>query len=216
MVIAIAAHKIAYMAVPKAACTSVKAALMTIDPDKEPPQKLDAAAILAIHRAYPTMRFRPHRWREYEGWWRFTVVRDPLKRLMSVYTDRVVGRSELHNSPKMRAQSALPKDPEPDFFFQNLPRYIALASSIKHHTLPFRLFIGPPPFLYDRIYRVEELPELAEALSQHSGQPVTIPRLNRSSGPLSPETLAPRTLGAIRDFLADDYEKLADFYENPL
>ncbi len=219
MVIAVPAHQIAYMATPKVACTSVKAALAQIDPNAPAglgASQPDEEQHRLLHQSYPTRRFRPHRWRKYEGWWRFTLVRDPLKRLLSVYSDRVVGRRELHNSPKMRAQSVLPMDPDPDFFFQHLDRYMAHSSAIKHHALPFRLFIGPAPLRYDRIFRVSEIDALAEELSRRGGREVKIPRLNKSSARLSPDDLRPVTLGFIREYLKEDYELLGDFYKCPL
>ena len=215
MVVCVAPLKIAYMAVPKAACTSIKAALASIDPDVEVDAEKAAEDRMYFHTLYPTQRFRPHRWREFEDCWRFTVVRDPLKRLFSVYTDLVTGRNLLHSSRKLRNQSVLPLVPDPDFFFQHLDRYIAQASAVKHHTLPFRLFIGPPPFLYDRIFRIEDLPELAAKLSEIAGRDVVIPRANRSKTSLSIKDLSPQTVPFIREFLADDYAKLSEFYDNP-
>lgn len=216
MVVAIAAHKIAYMPVPKAACSSVKAALGAIDPETSlsvPDLKTDVSS---VHTTFKTRRFRQHRWRMYEGWWRFAVVRDPLSRLLSVYSDLVLGRQELHQSPNLRDQSILPVDPDPDFFFQHLDRYIQQASSVKHHTLRYRIFLGPTPFAFDRIYKVGELPELAQRLSDISGQKVEIPRLNSSVEKLKVDDLRPETLGFIREYLRDDYKKLADFYTSPL
>ena len=213
MVVAITEHRIAYMPVPKVACTSVKAAILMLDRDPSDPLPYDPANEKTIHQALPTRRFRPHRWREYEGWWRFCLVRDPLKRLLSVYTDRIQGRRELHNSPKMNRQSVLPIDPEPDFFFQHLDRYQKVSWAVKHHSIPFRLFIGPAPLLYDRVFKVNEIGELAQELSERTGQKVEIPRLNKSGTTLTADDLRPETLGFIREYLKDDYELLADYYK---
>lgn len=215
MVVAIPAHKIAYMPVPKAACSSVKAALAVVDPDVE----VDFSAIAkdddAAHSIYQTMRFRPHRWKMYEGWWRFTVVRDPLSRLLSVYSDRVDGRRELFNSPKIRKQSKLPPDPDADFFFQNIEEYKQLASVVKHHALPVRLFIGPKPLKYDRIFTVAQIPELEGELSRICKTDVVVPRFNASKKKLDFNTLNPRTQSFLADFLQEEYDHLNAFFENP-
>jgi len=215
MVIAVKAHRIAYMALPKAGCSTVKAALAQVDPDTTVPEG-EAADVMTWHRLYPTMRFRPHRWKAYDDWWRFCVVRDPLKRLLSVYTNRVVGMRELHNCRKiLRGRVDLPMDPDPDFFFQNLRAYVDAASVIKHHVLPAWLFLGPDLGRYDRIYRTSELALFGEELAERTGCRVTIARENRSETRLGPDDLSPETRSVLRDHLEEEYGYLAEFYENP-
>lgn len=215
MVVAVSSFKIAYMAVPKAACSSVKAALAMVDPHVDLTLDSMAADNTLVHKAYPTMRFRPHRWEEYEDWWRFTVVRDPLKRLLSVYTDRVVARRELFNSPKLRRQSALPMDPDPDFFFQNLSRYVDLASVVKHHAIPVRLFIGPKPLRYHHVFTVNQLGDLAAELSERTGQRAEIPKFNSSGQKIDIADLQPETRTALATMLEPEYDHLSDYFDNP-
>lgn len=217
MAIAIGAHKIAYMALPKAGCSSVKAALAGIDPSVT----LPAAPVTRVevwHSIYPTRRFRRHRWDEFaEGWWRFCVVRDPFRRLMSAYANRVVERGDLKNSPKIRnGRFDLPVDPDPDFFFQNLVQYQQASSVIKHHTLGAHLFLGPLPLRYERVYKTDELAILARDLSERAGKPVTMPRNNPSHLKITEADLQPKTRDALRGFMDQEYRYLADYYENPL
>ena len=205
---------LAYMPVPKAACTSVKAALAVLDPEKEA-SDVDALEHEAVHDIYPTQRFRPHRWETSKGAWRFTVVRDPVKRALSVYSNRIVDMRELHNSPRLRAQSELPLDPDPDFFFQRLEDYKALASAVKHHTVPMWLFTGRRLELYDEIYTTSDLGRLQDDLKAHIGQGVTLPRRNRSSFSIKLDDLAPETQKALRETTAPDYELFADYFQSP-
>ncbi|MEY8831298.1 sulfotransferase family 2 domain-containing protein [Sedimentitalea sp. XS_ASV28] len=216
MVVHIDAYKIAYMPLPKAACTSVKAGLALVDPAIDTSLETIAQNPDIVHGYYRTRRFRPHRWQAYEGWWRFAVVRDPLKRLLSAYTDRVVKRRDLYKSPKLRRQDAtLPRDPDPDFFFRHLPEYRQAASVIKHHVLPAHLFIGLKPHRYDRVYKIEEMGELARDLAERIGQDVNLPRFNESSDKLDYADLQPDTQSCIREFLNEDYEQLDAYYPRP-
>jgi len=215
MVITVEAHRIAYMALPKAGCSTVKAALAQVDPEATVPDD-GPADVMTWHRLYPTMRFRPHRWQAYDGWWRFCVVRDPLKRLLSVYTNRVVGLRELHNCRSiLRGRVDLPMDPDPDFFFQNLRAYMQAASAIKHHALPAWLFLGPDLGRYDRVYRTSELHRFGEDLAERTGCAVSIARENPSETRLRADDLALATRAHLRDHLEDEYRYLAEFYENP-
>ncbi|MFZ5961752.1 sulfotransferase family 2 domain-containing protein [Thalassococcus sp. BH17M4-6] len=216
MVIAVESHKIAYMALPKAGCSSVKAALARVDPDVTLPPE-DKIDVHTWHAIYPTRRFRPHRWQAYADYWRFAVVRDPVKRLMSVYTNRVVEFRDLHNCRSiLRGRVDLPKDPDPDFFFSNLQAYCEASSIIKHHCLGAKLFLGPKPLRYDRIYRTEDLGQLPADLERITGQAVTLPRENKSGERLQIDDLKYGTVRKLRAFLDDEYSYLSGYYDNPL
>ena len=217
MVIAVPAHKIAYMALPKAGCSSVKSALAHLDPAVTIPPE-DEITVMTWHTIYPTSRFRQSRWDRHADFWRFTVVRDPVRRMMSVYTNRVVQFQDLHNSRKLRTRpeyAHLVTDPDPDFFFQHIRDYMRAASIIKHHCLGAELFIGPRPLQYDRVYKTEEIGHLARDLSERTGQPVEMPRENSSEMKLTLDDLAPGTIDVIRPLLEAEYTHLSDFFENP-
>ena len=215
MVVRIDPHKVAYMAVPKAACSSVKAALAAIDPAQE---ERDAAAFgqKEVHGIYPTQRFRLHRWARAQGYFRFTVVREPVKRLLAVYTNRVQGLNELRNCRNIKENRvALPADPDADFFFQNLRSYTSASSVIKHHALPTIVFTGHDLARYSKVYRTSDLHDLSNDLSAHVGQQVDIPHFNSSQSPLTLGDLTPETHQALKAFLADEYEHLAAVFPNP-
>ncbi len=219
MAIKIKAHRIAYMALPKAACSTVKQALAQIDPAYARKfEKAGAPALNPEHIIYPTSRFKPNRWEALEkDWWRFCVVRDPAKRLISCYTNRVVQLKDLHNSRKLlRGIVDLPMDPDPDFFFQNLAEYRRAASVIKHHALPADMFIGYDLEAYDRVYPIEDLSRLMTDLGARSGTPLVLRRKNKSGGGLAIADLKSETRDSLRTYLAREYALLGKYYENPL
>ncbi|MDO6585463.1 sulfotransferase family 2 domain-containing protein [Salipiger sp. 1_MG-2023] len=215
MVIAIDAHRIAYMALPKAGCSTVKAALAQIDPAVALPP--EPAEVMQWHQIYPTRRFRPHRWEAYDhGWWRFCVVRDPLRRMLSAYVNRVVELGELRNSRKLlRGRVDLPMDPDPDFFFCNIAAYMDAASAIRHHMLPAWLFLGPDLARYDQIYRTAELAQLGRDLSARTGLRVDIRHENSSCLRLGLDDLRPDTQAALRERLAPEYLYFSGMFDNP-
>lgn len=215
MVIKVEAWKLAYMAVPKAGCTSVKTMLATIDPTVDLPPT-DSRDELMVHSIYPTTRFRPHRWETVEGYYRFTVIRDPIRRLLSTYSNRVVTLGQLTHSPKIRSgEAGLPSDPDPDFFFQNLLPYMAASSAIKHHCLPIWLFTGTDLSRYERVFRTDQLSELSAELSARSGQELQVERANSSTKPLRFEDLSPAGRDAVWKRLKPEYDFLADYVPMP-
>lgn len=216
MVISVQEYKIAYMALPMAACSSVKATLAKIDPDVTVPPA-DETTPDTWHSIYPTRRFNSQRWETYTDFWRFCVVRDPAKRLMSCFTNHVVQLQILHNSRKIQSgRFDLPTDPDPDFFFQNLTRYRKASSAINHHSIGSFHFLGQAPLDFDRVYKIEDLSVLASDLSRKTGQYIEIEHENRSSSKLDVEDLLPQSKDALRPFFEQEYTNLSGYYENPI
>lgn len=214
MVIAIDAFKLAYVALPKAGCSSVKQALAGIDPWVMVPENPD---VHTWHAIYPTERQNPDEWHRYDGYFRFCVVRDPAKRLMSCYSDIVQKRGALIDSPRVRAATGLPVDPDPDTFFSRLWRYRKKSSLVKHHVLGASVFLGENlNGDYDRVYRTDELNQLADDLTRRTGQTVTIPHANSSGAGLSLFDLEGRTIDRLRPLLEEEYAYLRGYYQNPL
>ena len=213
MAIEVEAYRLAYMALPKAGCSAVKEALARLDPDVTLPEAPD---VFTWHGIYPTARFRPHRWEKYlsRGWFRFCVVRDPIKRLLSVYSNRVDTFNDLARSRGVRV-SDLPADPDPDYFFGHLRDYIAASSSVKHHAIGAWLFLGPKPLRYTRVYRTDEMADLAADLEFVTGRKVVIPRSNASPRTVSFDELSPATRDSLRPFLDQEYRYLSEYFDNP-
>ncbi|SLN39464.1 Sulfotransferase family protein [Aquimixticola soesokkakensis] len=208
-------HHIHYMATPKVACTSVKAALAQIAGKLS---ATEAAKVdnLWLHKTYPTRRFWENRDRKRQpDEWRFCVVRDPVARLLSLWLDKVAGAKDMANSRKLNAQSELPLTPDPDFFFENLRRYMDLSSVIKSHALPQKVFIGLDLSDYDALYRTSALGELAQDLSERAGKQIVLPRLNSTSARLEFQDLGLPARRAVLAHLEADYALLKDHYTAP-
>ncbi|SMX44885.1 sulfotransferase family 2 domain-containing protein [Maliponia aquimaris] len=214
MVIAVDAYNLAYVALPKAGCSSVKKALAHLDPWMHVPPETD---VHTWHELYPTRRHNPRDWARLAGYYRFCVVRDPARRLMSCYTDIVVRRGALKDSPQVRASRSLPLDPDPDTFFSRLARYRRKSSLVRHHVLGASVFLGENLREdYDRVYRTDEMAELADDLSRRTGEQVEMPHANATGGGLSLFDLEGRTIDRLRPLLDEEYAFLSDHYANPL
>ncbi len=205
---------VAYMAVPKAACSTVKALLAEVDADLT-----DEARALRdegrFHTIYQTRRFHPKRWDKAGSAYKFTVLRDPIKRLISAYLNWVVEREVLKTARGVRRNKALCVMPDPDAFFQSLQAYQAASSCIKHHTLPMWMFAGKDPANYDKVYTTSSLPQLVDDLSDRAGRALSLPKVNATTSKLSISDLAPKTIDALREYTAPDYAYFASLFPDP-
>lgn len=219
-------HRIVYVSVPKVACSSLKYMMHRLetgrDYDAEAPHP-DGGLWGHIHRHHPSTLFDRIDWAQYDGYWRFAVIRDPVKRLLSCYTDKILGQKVLHHQPPKpwRPQAAhdlwarLDKDPSLDTFFLNIMDYREASGPIRRHTLPAWKFLGTDLGHYDRVYRIEELDQLQRDLSARIGEDVTLPRRNTSTHRRGADDLSPPALARLRKYCRRDYDLMAGYYAAP-
>lgn len=195
---------IRYYPVPKVACTSVKQVIYALEHGAP-------YASGSIHRAYGTTNFTPPEDERGEGELRIALVRDPIKRFISAYRNRIHGHEEAAHW-KLRKQG-LPLDlkpfPTPQEFVHNLAAYQARVHSLKHHTLPMVTFLGRDPGFYDHIFDMSEIPALEALLSDRAGREVRLP-VTQTGGPRYTEAaLGDEECAILRDYYRDDYAFLA-------
>lgn len=217
MPILIPSHKIAYFDTPKAASSSVKVALYRLERGED--FTSDVAADDAIHWVYPTRRLDPAvDFAAAADFWKCTVVRDPVARLLSAYSNRVAHhRDQLRDRfPRLRAFFlGLPLDPDPDTFFTRLGRYRLQSGRVRHHIDLAVRYIGTDLSRFDAVYPMERLGDFAADLSRRTGTAITFPRLQTGGPKITPDMLSPRAHAAMLDYLAPDYALLSDYYRPP-
>lgn len=102
----------------------------------------------------------------------FCLVRDPVKRLLSAYSNRVLHNNILDFSHKPAQKEPIKSGllaarPALNYFIEHLEDYQAIAPSIFHHTRPLGYFLGRDSSIYDYIFDVSEMSLLREVLLNH-------------------------------------------------
>ncbi len=105
-----------------------------------------------------------------EGYYVFCVSRDPVKRLLSAYSNRVLHFGELdllgHKGREI-IDLNLAGHPSLNYFIENLEAYQSIKESILHHTQPLVHFIGTDESIYDGIFDISEMNDLHKTLIKH-------------------------------------------------
>ena len=212
MPVLVPALGLAYFAVPKNACTSVKEALFALNEGRPfAPWTGPDGRRMYIHNTpgYFSAYATPETFAETAGLLRIAVIRDPIRRLVSCWKNRVLHHRELsvaRAGAEVFAQHGLPPDPDFDLFIEKLDGYRALSWSIGHHTDLQVRFLGHDPAAFAEVYGMEDLPALQQFLSDLAGAPVTLGHLQRGGREFPDPEITEVTRRRMRAYATEDYD----------
>ncbi len=150
----------------------------------------------------------------------FALTRDPVKRYLSMYSNRVQHFDELSSSssaaPRLQ-EAGLQPSPDVNHLAEHLEQYLACDKNIYHHTRPMSDFLGEDLSIFSRLADVSELNSLIEQIKAHwkkhnlpqlvenAPQPQ---RLQTGGRKLGLEVLTPRAFERLLGYYAVDYERI--------
>ena len=207
-----------YFPVPKVACTSLKHAMYAIENGFDFQDYYINGKYFHIHNfnsRYETTVWSNENNIHKKDLFKFAVIRDPVQRLLSCYSNRVVFHKELEES---KVGSHLPEycpyNPDLNYFVKYLGEYRACSASINHHTEPMVSFLGTDVHYYDRIYMMSELDKLRDELCQKLKQDVVFPRLQTGGVKIDESTVPDELIDKIREYYCQDYRVFDHYLES--
>ena len=214
-----------YVSVPKCACTSLKHWIYHIEFEREfKDYRLDDKYI-HIHNCGELNEFQLSRLPEQTKDLKIiTIVRDPILRFISAYSNRVIHYKELGAEMPYQGNIAslgLKFDPDINYFVRHLETYQDCTDKwlIYHHTRPISDFIGQDCNLYDRIYRMEEIKQIRSDILQYrlndgvdQSKIPTISKLQTYGPKLELNVLNSESFEKLLEYYATDYQLLKDYY----
>lgn len=200
--------KLAYFPAPKVACTSLKTMFYKIENEHDFIPSVRNSVKFHIHSYYPTSPFARTSHERIKDYHRICVVRDPIRRFLSNYSNRVCFHKELsskHLSSEAIKDGAIP-DPSLEDFVERLEIYRKHSASIKHHTDPQALFLGADQKYYTKVYQMSELDELRGDLSHRSGMDLTLPHVQNGGPKINADSLSGNAADKVMEFYKKDYD----------
>ena len=180
-------YKVAYVATPKAACSSMKWMLAELAGEDLDAFRRSTAPVvtrsLTIHKRAlwsqtPTLRDFTARQRSQmtaeNGWFTFAVVRQPASRLWSAWQSKLLlGEPRYHR--QWEDESFLPRVPQTtadvveDFrrFALGLPDGISARALTDRHFQSQAAILRPDVVPYRTVYRTSQIPQLMSELGAH-------------------------------------------------
>lgn len=218
--------QIGYQNIPKVATTSMfnwmYACVSLIRTGEIPSEPMDRRKLFLSTKASMavTVDNLPAAVAPFQDHFRFALTRDPVRRFLSMYSNRVLHHGELaEDSPRFDRVGAagLAPTPEINVLVDRLEAYCQTQGSIAHHSRPMMEFLGPDLSVYDRIADLAEINTIIDELKAHFvarglGAALTnAPSLGRSQtgGPkLGLDVLNPYSFEKLLDFYREDYAKI--------
>ncbi|MCV0424083.1 MAG: sulfotransferase family protein [Roseibium sp.] len=219
MAIPLKNHDIVYFPMPKTACTSLKLLFFHLNENRVFKNYKKNGTLMHIHNAgYGTPYFSDLSHSEHATKTRVTVIRDPISRLLSAYSNRVVFHRELSErriDTDLAEKLGISPDPSPDEFFLNLEKYRALSTSIKHHTDPATKFLGPSLDYFQKVYPLEKLTDLVDFISEKTSQNLKLGREQTGGQKIYFKDLSKSARKQLALYCMGDYALLNKHYQLP-
>lgn len=199
-----------YYPITKTGSTSIKYALMTLAGKEKLIGDLDND----VHRHMGTHYTDPLRLLSDGRAGRFTIVRDPLDRLLSAFSNRIGHFDVLRKSDGSALDRlGVARAPSLETFVLDIEKYCAVSSDLRLHIASPRCFVGSSLLQFDHVFRFERLDEVAAFLSARSGKTIDVPRLQAGGVKYTPADLSPEALAKALRFCRYDYAFLVDYYD---
>jgi hypothetical protein len=178
------AERMAFFFSPKAGGTSLRAFLFHAENGfafrdySVQGQRVDANMLMANYR-FNRVDHAP-----LEDYRRFALVRDPVKRFLSGYSNRVLHYRELsiEAAGKELLREGLAPDPDIATFVENYIGYLRCSKPLARHFLKQQKFIGQDPAYFEQVFKLEELDTLVDFVNAECGTQAKMPRL-QTGGP---------------------------------
>ncbi|MEW9837696.1 sulfotransferase family 2 domain-containing protein [Mesorhizobium sp. ZMM04-4] len=199
-------HRIAYVPIPKAANSSIRAELLRLIGEKP-----EMIGHVQQFDGFDKQQFLNCRHLLTPDWFVFTVVRNPYSRAASAYLDKVVSRELPFNA--LKSMGIRKSDS-----FERFLRMIRLwpTAALNDHVMPQARLLSHPLQLPNlRVFRVEALqadwPKIVEGIEKASGvrlQPLE--RRNRTAAETPWQSLInDRSASLIRRIYAGDFRQFS-------
>lgn len=203
-----------YIPIPKNACSTIKHALYEIEYGKEFDYgRAEMWGYQDIHDYYKKRKhaFMGIKMLSQRDETIFTVIREPVKRLISCYRNRVVDLGDLHKSKSVLRQRGLPLEPDLNTFVLQLEEYRQINKVIEHHSRPQHEFLGNSLHYVDKVYPLHRMEELKKMLREL--KPDLQMKSEKSGGTsFNLADLSEEALKKAISFYGEDYNLLSDYY----
>ncbi|WP_027157389.1 sulfotransferase family 2 domain-containing protein [Methylobacter luteus] len=157
---------------------------------------------------------------EYQTFFRFAITRDPIKRFISMYSNRILHHRELSANSNIASQlkiDGLEFDPDINMLVTALEKYMTVQKSIFHHTRPQLDFLGNDLTIYNRIADISDVNKVIDEIKAHwmrnglqelAESAPALGRAQTGGAKLGLEILNDESFDKLLEYYRGDYENI--------
>lgn len=214
MTVHIQRANLTYFSLPKVACTSLKHYFHEVRVGKPYVQRRPGRF---IHHEYPTCLLAEVPLFHIQAKYKLLVVRDPLRRLVSAYRNRVWAHKELSEDVAGPALRAAGLDPNPWLgkFVDQMEEYQSVSPSMLHHTRPMVDFVGGDVSGFSIVCDIKEAQRLADFTNNLMGTEVALGRHQTEGGKETVADLNQAQREKLLDYYREDYKAFGSILLTP-
>ena len=142
----------------------------------------------------------------YKSYFKFSVVRDPMSRLVSYYMRNIFNGSLTREAHQQTEFMGTPTRPGPFQFAMFFHQYRQFFKDFRHHTDPICGYLDPFRAHLDKIYQMSELPELRTRMSDIYGRDITDDRSMVSKDDKDRKARCEQMVKRHKDWYQKDYD----------
>lgn len=214
MTVHIQRANLTYFSLPKAAYASLKHYFHEVRTGKPWVQPRPGRF---IHHAYPTHLLPEVPLYHIRAKHRLMVVRDPLRRLVSAYRNRVWAHKELSEDVAGPTRRAAGLDPNPWLgkFIDQMDEYQRVSPSILHHTRPMVDFVGGDVSGFSIVCDIKDAQRIADFTNNLMGTEVALGRHQTEGGKQTIADLTQAQREKLLDYYREDYKAFGSILLTP-
>lgn len=204
----LARHKIVYWPIPKNACTSMKFALYQLDTGRNFRSDYD----FQVHAAYPTLANGGLSDRRVSAdHLKCIIVRDPIERFISGFSNRVVYHNGLADI-EMRASKREAAIMDINEFAARFEFFLRKSSSIHHHFQPQMDYVRHVLDCSDLVVDLKEISKVERAIQERAPE-FSMERRQTGNAQKKASNLEinEKTRSMLLDYYAEDYRRLEPY-----
>ena len=207
---------VSYISAPKCASTSLKTFFFELENGFEWRNYRRNGFVVHIHHCYPARDFDVAIEGRREGAFTFTLLRDPVERLVSCYKNRIrtgPAADMLAARPGRARNLGLEVKPSFAAFVDNIEGYRDFSADVAAHSDPLVKYLGRDASVYDRIYDISEMDVVFADLQRICGVVPQIQHLQRRGKEVQVTEVDADTESKIKAFYAEDYAVFGEEFE---
>jgi hypothetical protein len=196
-----------YWPVPKNACTSIKKAVYDFNYNESFQAQVFFGKKVGIHGIFPA---KTNKSKSIDTSKRnFCIIRDPVSRFISLYTNKVLHRKVLEKYKPNILNKRLEIAPDINYFVDNFESYASISATIKTHAVPQFKYLGESPEKFWKIYNLSEISLLQADIRLVVGDKFKIKHFQNGGTELKEyarNLLSPSSIQKIKKLYSIDYE----------